>query len=100
MKAKFLAPMAAIVIAISGGYAFASEKKQLYFVPNGAVDFWKLAEVGMKKAQAKLPNYSIQIKYPSNLQPRSRPVLWMTSSQTGPPASWSALSIPKLKLIP
>jgi ribose transport system substrate-binding protein len=64
MKAKFLAPMAAIVIAISGGYAFASEKKQLYFVPNGAVDFWKLAEAGMKKAQAELPNYSIQIKYP------------------------------------
>jgi ABC-type sugar transport system substrate-binding protein len=63
-EAKFLAATTAIAIAISGGSAFAVEKKQLYFVPNGAVDFWKLAEAGMKKAQAELPNYSIQIKYP------------------------------------
>jgi ribose transport system substrate-binding protein len=64
MKARFLAATTALAIAISGGSAFAAEKKQLYFVPNGAVDFWKLAEAGMKKAQAELPNYSIQIKYP------------------------------------
>jgi ribose transport system substrate-binding protein len=64
VKSQFLAATTAIAIAISGGSAFAVEKKQLYFVPNGAVDFWKLAEAGMKKAQAELPNYSIQIKYP------------------------------------
>ena len=64
MKVQILAAATAIAIAISGGSAFAAEKKQLYFVPNGAVDFWKLAEAGMKKAQAELPNYSIQIKYP------------------------------------
>jgi ribose transport system substrate-binding protein len=54
VKSQFLAATTAIAIAISGGSAFAVEKKQLYFVPNGAVDFWKLAEAGMKKAQ---PNY-------------------------------------------
>jgi ribose transport system substrate-binding protein len=64
VKAQFLAATTAIAIAISGGSAFAAEKKQLYFVPNGAVDFWKLAEAAMKKAQAELPNYAIQIKYP------------------------------------
>jgi ribose transport system substrate-binding protein len=64
VKVQILAATTAIAIAISAGSAFAAEKKQLYFVPNGAVDFWKLAEAGMKKAQAELPNYSIQIKYP------------------------------------
>jgi len=64
VKVQILAATAAIAIAISGGSALGAEKKQLYFVPNGAVDFWKLAEAGMKKAQAELPNYSIQIKYP------------------------------------
>jgi hypothetical protein len=57
VKRQFLAATTAIAIAISVGSAFAAEKKQLYFVPNGAVDFWKLAEAGMKKAQAELPNY-------------------------------------------
>ena len=54
MKARFLAATTAIAIAISAGNAFAAEKKQLYFVPNGAVDFWKLAEAGMKKAQSRI----------------------------------------------
>lgn len=53
-------------LALTGAVvsASAAEKKQLYFVANGAVDFWKLAEAGMKKAQAELPNYTVQIKYP------------------------------------
>lgn len=57
---------AVAIAAVAGSVASASaaEKKQLYFVPNGAVDFWKLAEAGMKKAQAELPNYTVQIKYP------------------------------------
>ncbi|MDQ0396007.1 sugar-binding protein [Labrys monachus] len=58
------AAVAAVMLAGALASAQAAEKKQLYFVPNGAVDFWKLAEAGMKKAQAELPNYAIQIKYP------------------------------------
>jgi ribose transport system substrate-binding protein len=42
----------------------AQEKKTLAFVVNGASDFWKLAEAGVKKAQQELPNYSLQFKYP------------------------------------
>jgi ribose transport system substrate-binding protein len=43
----------------------AQEKKQLAFVVNAASDFWKLAEAGVKKAQAELPNYDMQLKYPA-----------------------------------
>jgi ribose transport system substrate-binding protein len=42
----------------------AQEKKQLAFVVNGASDFWKLAEAGVKKAQDELPNYELSFKYP------------------------------------
>ena len=31
---------------------------------NGASDFWKIAEAGVKKAQGELPNYNLQFKYP------------------------------------
>jgi ribose transport system substrate-binding protein len=44
--------------------AEAQEKKALAFVVNGASDFWKLAEAGVKKAQGELPNYDLQFKYP------------------------------------
>jgi ribose transport system substrate-binding protein len=44
--------------------AHAADKKHLYFVANGAVDFWKLAEAGMRKAQSELPNYTLEMKYP------------------------------------
>jgi ribose transport system substrate-binding protein len=44
--------------------AQAAEKKALYFVVNGASDFWKAAEAGVKKAQSELPNYTLQLKYP------------------------------------
>ena len=46
----------------SAGHA--AEKKSLYFVVNGASDFWKAAEAGVKKAQGELPNYTLQLKYP------------------------------------
>jgi ribose transport system substrate-binding protein len=36
----------------------------LVFVVNGASDFWKLAEAGVKKAQTELPNYNLEFKYP------------------------------------
>ena len=44
--------------------AGAQDKKTLAFVVNGASDFWKAAEAGVKKAQAELPNYSLVFKYP------------------------------------
>lgn len=44
--------------------ADAQEKKTLAFVVNGASDFWKIADAGVKKAQAELPNYTLEIKYP------------------------------------
>jgi ribose transport system substrate-binding protein len=53
---------AALALAISS--ASAAEKKTLAFVVNGASDFWKIAEAGVKKAQGELPNYDLQFKYP------------------------------------
>jgi len=46
------------------GAANAADKKVLAFVVNGASDFWKIAEAGVKKAQGELPNYDLQFKYP------------------------------------
>jgi ribose transport system substrate-binding protein len=44
--------------------AVAQDKPTLAFVANGASDFWKAAEAGMKKAQAELPDYTLTFKYP------------------------------------
>jgi ribose transport system substrate-binding protein len=56
---------AAVALALALGWgANAQDKKQLAFVVNGASDFWKLAEAGVKKAQQELPNYDLQFKYP------------------------------------
>jgi ribose transport system substrate-binding protein len=44
--------------------AMAQDKKSLAFVVNGASDFWKIAEAGVKKAQGELPKYNLQFKYP------------------------------------
>jgi ribose transport system substrate-binding protein len=46
------------------GSAQAADKKTLVFVVNGASDFWKAAEAGVKKAQTELPNYKLDFKYP------------------------------------
>src|SRR4030088_3856500 len=54
---------AALVLAGSSG-TFAADKKTLAFVVNGASDFWKAAEAGVKKAQGELPNYTLVFKYP------------------------------------
>jgi ribose transport system substrate-binding protein len=59
-----LAALSAVLLASAVTSANAADKKHLYFVANGAVDFWKLAEAGMKKAQAELPNYTLEMKYP------------------------------------
>jgi ribose transport system substrate-binding protein len=56
---------AALAIALSAaGVATAQSKKTLVFVVNGASDFWKIAEAGVKKAQGELPKYTLQFKYP------------------------------------
>jgi ribose transport system substrate-binding protein len=52
-------------LALGGAGASAQEKQQLAFVVNGASDFWKLAEAGVAKAQAELPDYELQFRYPA-----------------------------------
>ena len=62
---KLLLAGAAAVFALAGSSAsFAADKKMLAFVVNGASDFWKAAEAGVKKAQGELPNYNLVFKYP------------------------------------
>lgn len=61
MRHIVLAALAATCLCSAAG---AADKKSLYFVVNGASDFWKSAEAGVKKAQGELPNYTLQLKYP------------------------------------
>jgi ribose transport system substrate-binding protein len=64
MKRLYLTGIAtAVALAFAAG-AGAQDKKELVFVVNGASDFWKLAEAGVKKAQGELPDYDLQFKYP------------------------------------
>ncbi len=44
--------------------AQAQDKQSLAFVVNGASDFWKIAEAGVKKAQTELPDFELSLKYP------------------------------------
>jgi ribose transport system substrate-binding protein len=44
--------------------AMAQSKPLLVFVPNGASDFWQAAAAGIKKAQAELPGYKLELEYP------------------------------------
>ena len=62
MKARISA--LALAVALSATAGLAQDKKTLAFVVNGASDFWKLAEAGVKKAKEELPNYDLQFKYP------------------------------------
>jgi ribose transport system substrate-binding protein len=63
---KKLLLAAAAVAALTGlaGHSQAADKKTLAFVVNGASDFWKAAEAGVRKAQGELPNYNLVFKYP------------------------------------
>jgi ribose transport system substrate-binding protein len=64
MKKMLLAGVAlGLGIAFAAG-AQAADKKTLAFVVNGASDFWKNAEAGIKKAQGELPDYNLELKYP------------------------------------
>src|SRR5262249_18439235 len=65
MKRLFLTSVAALALTFAaavGGQA--PDQRTLAFVVNGASDFWKLAEAGVKKAQGELPNYKLEFKYP------------------------------------
>ncbi|MCT7374672.1 sugar-binding protein [Chelativorans salis] len=64
MKLRVVASALLLASAFASTGAVAQDKKALAFVVNGASDFWKLAEAGVKKAQEELPNYSLQFKYP------------------------------------
>ena len=55
----------AVSVALIAGSAYAQEKPALAFVVNAASDFWKLAEAGVKAAQAELPGYELQFRYPA-----------------------------------
>jgi len=61
---RMLAAGLATALALAVSAAHAEDKKTLVFVVNGASDFWKIAEAGVKKAQGELPNYNLQFKYP------------------------------------
>ncbi len=56
--------IAGIAATLASG-AVAQEKQKMAFVVNAASDFWKLAEAGVKAAQAELPDYELQFRYPA-----------------------------------
>jgi ribose transport system substrate-binding protein len=64
MKLRLATCALMVTAAFAATGANAQDKKALAFVVNGASDFWKLAEAGVKKAQEELPNYDLQFKYP------------------------------------
>ena len=64
MKKLLLATTVAAALLGLAGASQSQGKKTLAFVVNGASDFWKAAEAGVKKAQAELPNYTLIFKYP------------------------------------
>lgn len=53
-----------LAVGLAVSVAYAADKKTLVFVTNGASDFWKAAEAGIKKAQKEMPNYTLELKYP------------------------------------
>ena len=55
----------AAIATLTATAAHSQEKPQLAFVVNAASDFWKLAEAGVNAAQAELPGYELQFRYPA-----------------------------------
>jgi ribose transport system substrate-binding protein len=53
-----------LVVGATAMPVAAADKPTLVFVTNGASDFWKAAAAGVKKAQAELPGYTLELKYP------------------------------------
>ncbi len=64
MKKMLLAATAVLALGALSGASQGQGKKTLAFVVNGASDFWKAAEAGVRKAQTELPNYTLVFKYP------------------------------------
>lgn len=64
MKYTSLVAASAAVGLLLSSAAWAADKKMIVWVPNGASDFWKLAEAGMRKAQTELPDFDLEWKYP------------------------------------
>ncbi len=64
MKKMLIATVATAALLSFAGTTQSADKKTLAFVVNGASDFWKAAEAGVKKAQGELPNYTLVFKYP------------------------------------
>ena len=62
MRKSMLIGVAAVVSIACVQMSLAQEKKTLAFVVNGASDFWKAAEAGVKKAQAELPKYNLTLQ--------------------------------------
>jgi ribose transport system substrate-binding protein len=62
---RYLTCGLAAALSVAGIAALAQDKPQMAFVVNGASDFWKLAEAGLAKAQAELPGYELQFRYPA-----------------------------------
>jgi ribose transport system substrate-binding protein len=61
-KAHLLGAVA--VFAMASFTAQAQDKPELAFVVNGASDFWKIAEAGVRKAQEENPDTVMELKYP------------------------------------
>src|ERR1700744_4534244 len=64
MNKMMLAGAAVALVLASANPGFAADKPTRAFVVNGASDFWKAAEAGVKKAQAELPDFNLELKYP------------------------------------
>ena len=89
---------AAVTAALVGlaGTTQSQNKKTLAFVVNGASDFWKAAEAGVKKAQTELPNYTLVFKYPEQSSAARSPCSPPTA--TRPTASAWSISAPRTSM--
>src|SRR6202008_1564387 len=64
MKTAYRLGLALAASVAMSTFAFAQDKPELAFVANGASDFWKIAEAGVKKAQEENPDFVMELKYP------------------------------------
>lgn len=83
--------LSAAPIAVS----HAADKPTLAFVVNGASDFWKAAEAGVKKAQSEMPDYQMELKYPEQASVAVQQRLMEDLVSAGVKGSWSPRSIPR-----
>lgn len=71
------------------------EKTMLAFVVDGQSDFWKLAEAGVKKAQAELPEYDLLFRYPDQASGAVQQRLMEDLVETGASAIMVSAVAPK-----